>query len=395
MQDRDADNDIEYPSTVARDITERTQAERTLRFAQFSVDRADDAIFWIERDARFCYVNETACQVLGYSRDELTSMTVHDIDPDFPPEAWPSHWESLKTRGSMTFESHHRTKEGRVFPVEISIRLLEFEGQEYNIAFARDISERKQAEEEIHRLNEALERRVEQRTAELQSANLELEAFAYSVSHDLRAPLRAMEGFANALLEDYAHRLDRDGRDYCQHIVDSASRMDVLINNLLAYSRLGRTELRMHTVSLERAVREAIGQLASEIDKTKAQVVVEGAFPNVTAHHSTLVQVLANLISNAVKFVAPNVRPEVGIRAEPRDGSVRLWIEDNGIGIDDEHKERIFRVFDRLHGIESYPGTGVGLAIVSRAVNRLDGRCGVESFPGKGSRFWVEFPSVE
>jgi len=625
---------------IGQDVTDRKKTEQALRFTQFSVDRAADAVFWIEPNAHFRYVNDTACQVLGYSREELTSMTVHDIYPYFPPMAWPSHWQNLKTHGSMTFESHHRTKDGRIFPVEISIRLLEFEGREYNIAFARDITERrraeeelllknivfessiaanstadrngiiqhvnpaflemwgydkvdetvgnpvshffaiqeeatpvldalndtgrwhgkflarrkdgstfiseglatvvrnekgellgyqsanldvtdreraeealreseaklravfdhaldglllanthnlqfyaanraicdmlgyeddemlklsvldihpqealplvvgqfdrlarreirvardipvrrkdgsvffadissgsvtlsdrdylvgvfrdvterKQAEEEIRKLNAALERRVEQRTAELRSANQELQAFAYSVSHDLRAPLRGMESFANALLEDYADRLDQDGHEYCRHIIDSASRMDVLINDLLAYSRLGRTELRMHAVSLERAVREAIRQLESDVEERRARVAVEGSFPHVTAHYSTLVQVLANLISNAIKFVAPSVRPAVRIRTESRDRSVRLWVEDNGIGIDDEYQERIFRVFDRLHGVESYPGTGIGLAIVSRAVNRLGGTYGVESSAGTGSRFWVEFRSAE
>ncbi|MBL7043111.1 MAG: GAF domain-containing protein [Pirellulaceae bacterium] len=251
------------------------------------------------------------------------------------------------------------------------------------------------AYEKIQRMNAELERRVEQRTAEVQSANQELEAFTYSVAHDLRAPLRAMEGFATALAEDCSDRLGADGREYCQHIADSAQRMDELINDLLAYSRLGRTELRMQPVGVERAVRQAIGQLESEIDERQAFVVVEGTLPDVMAHYSTIVQISANLISNAVKFVAPDVRPEVRIRAEPREGSVRLWVEDNGIGIDDEYHERVFRVFERLHGIESYPGTGIGLAIVSRAVNRLGGRCGVESRPGTGSRFWVEFNAEE
>jgi signal transduction histidine kinase len=199
-----------------------------------------------------------------------------------------------------------------------------------------------------------------------------------------------MEGFATALAEDYADRLDADGREYCQHIADAAQRMDALINDLLDFSRLGRTELRMQAVSLDQAVRESIGRLEAEIDERQASVVVDGSLPDVMAHYGTLVQISANLISNAVKFVAPDVRPEVKIWAEPHEGSVRLWVEDNGIGIDGENQQEIFDVFSRLHGIESYPGTGIGLAIVARAVDRLGGTVGIESQLDKGSRFWVE-----
>jgi light-regulated signal transduction histidine kinase (bacteriophytochrome) len=200
-----------------------------------------------------------------------------------------------------------------------------------------------------------------------------------------------MTGFANLLAEDYADCLDATGREYCQHIADSAARMDELINDLLDYSRLGRSELLMQAVSLESAIREAIGQLESEIKERQASVVVEGLLPDVMGHHKMLVQISANLIGNAVKFVAPDVRPKVRIWAERREPLIRLWVEDNGIGIDDECHEQIFRVFERLHGIESYPGTGIGLAIVGRVVSRLGGRYGVESQLGEGSRFWVEF----
>jgi PAS domain S-box-containing protein len=247
------------------------------------------------------------------------------------------------------------------------------------------------ANEQVRRLNAELEQRVQQRTAELQSANDELEAFAYSVSHDLRAPLRAMEGFANALAEDYGDRLNAEGREYCQHIMDSAERMDTLISDLLAYSRLGRTEMHLRPVDLAAVVDEAVRQLQPELKASGATAAVDVESPPVQAHPGTLRQVISNLVANALKFVGAGVTPHVRVWSEVRGGFVRLWVEDNGIGVAAEHHARIFDVFERLHGIENYPGTGIGLAIVQRATARMGGRCGLVSELGKGSHFWVEY----
>jgi signal transduction histidine kinase len=232
--------------------------------------------------------------------------------------------------------------------------------------------------------------KLETSTRRLKQVNEELESFVYSVSHDLRAPLRAIQGFAQALLEEHADRLSPSGGEYARRIVAAAERMDMLINDLLDYNRLSRAEIRLQRISLERVVDEAISQLEAEIRRAQAQITVERPMPEVMGHHTVLVQVVGNLLSNAIKFVAPGVRPEVRVWAEERDGQVRLWVEDNGIGIPPEHCERIFRIFERLHGIESYPGTGIGLAIVRKGMDRMGGQAGVESEVGRGSRFWVE-----
>src|SRR5213594_3600415 len=245
----------------------------------------------------------------------------------------------------------------------------------------REIAERKRAEQEIER-----------RADELGAVNKELEAFSYSVSHDLRAPLRAMQGFAQALNEDFADRLGPVAQDYTRRIVAAACRMDTLIQDLLAYSRLSRAQMLLQPLDLRSVMAQIRTHTEGEFRDREAsvEVAIPEAFPHVMAHPTTLVQVVTNLLTNAAKFVGPGVRPHVRVWAEERDEWGRLWVEDNGIGISPEHHGRIFRVFERLHGIETYPGTGIGLAIVRKGIQRLGGQVGLESAPGQGSKFWIE-----
>ena len=257
--------------------------------------------------------------------------------------------------------------------------------------------------ERIERHAEELEQRVAKRTAQLQEANADLQVFAYSVTHDLRAPLRSMQGFAQALFEDYGDRLDEVGQDYARRVVASSQRMEGLIQDLLDYCRVSQATLEPQQVQLSAVVSEVLAELDGELQRCEAEVKVEEPLPAVQGHHATLLHAVSNLVTNAVKFVSPGTRPRVRIWAEPRQGSrwasdqatVRLWVEDNGIGIAPEHHEQIFRLFERLHGGEEYPGTGIGLAIVRRSIERLGGRTGVESAVGAGSRFWIELPSAE
>jgi signal transduction histidine kinase len=244
-----------------------------------------------------------------------------------------------------------------------------------------------------HRVRDAqtrLEEQVRERTAELEERNDELEAFGYSISHDLRAPLRAMQGFSQALLEDCGDRLDAMGREYAERIVAGAKRMDELIRDLLAYSRVSRAELKLVRVPLTPVAHSALAELSGALRARNASVHVDEPLPTVMGHPATLSQVLTNLLGNGLKFVPPERIPELRVRAERHNGLVRVWVEDNGIGIAPEHQARIFRVFERLHSNDDYPGTGIGLAIVRKAVERMGGQVGVESSLGHGSRFWVE-----
>ena len=242
--------------------------------------------------------------------------------------------------------------------------------------------------------HQTLEGKVRVRTLELQERNEELEAFAHSVSHDLRAPLRAMHGFSQALLEDCKDQLSADGLQYVTRIAAAAHRMDLLTQDLLAYSRVSRTEMPLSAVELGPVVSSAVSQLEADVHARSAHVAV-AELPRALAHRPVLEQVIANLVSNGLKFVPKDRKPELRISAEQGNGRVRISVVDNGIGIDPQHHHRIFSVFERLHANDQYPGTGIGLAIVRKGVERMGGHVGVESTLGEGSRFWIELKSAE
>ncbi len=240
----------------------------------------------------------------------------------------------------------------------------------------------------------SLEQKVRERTEELRERNDELETFGHSISHDLRAPLRAMHGFSQALLEDCGAQLDAVGKDYAERVVVGARRMDALIQDLLAYSRVSRSDMPLTSVNLSDIANEALSQVEGDVTASGGTVNVAPDLPAVLAHRVALVQSVANLVTNGIKFVPEGRKPELRVRAEQTNGRTRLWVEDNGIGIDAAHHERVFGVFERLHQSEDYPGTGIGLAIVRKSVERMGGRVGVVSATGVGSRFWIELASA-
>ncbi len=258
-----------------------------------------------------------------------------------------------------------------------------------------DIKKRRAVEKELREHREDLEKKVKKRTEELEESLEELKTFTYSVSHDLRAPVRAMKGFSGILLEESGDKLDDTGKEYLKRINTSAENMDDLISDLLRYGRLTHEKMEVQDVSLRDVVDEAVSEFGEEIERTGARVKTIGEFPDVIANRMILKQCCFNLIENALKFVEDEKIPEVEIRANKMNGYVRLEVKDNGIGIAKEHHDKIFRVFERLHGCEVYSGTGVGLAIVRKGIERMGGEVGVKSEPGRGSIFWIRLPVSE
>ena len=407
-------------------------------------------ISYIDSQQRYQFINKTYNTWFGFSSEEIYGKHLVEVVGEAAYQIIKDKVERALAGNLVEYEAELPYREGgtRYINAILVPDIAEDGSVRGYCGLVIDISDRKQAELEIKQLNENLEQKVKERTIQLQEVNQELEAFTYTVSHDLRAPLRAMQGLAQALQEDYSSYLDETGQQYTQRIVTAAARMDTLILDLLAYSRLGRSEIWLQRLSLDSAIAEVLKELQSDIQVAQAQITIESPLPIVKAHRTILVQVLINLISNAIKFVAADVQPQVRIWAEERVGEeggrlggqggvnsphtppqlptsppphlpisspphlptsppphlpisseistsekwVRLWVEDNGIGIASQHQERIFRTFERLHGIESYPGTGIGLAIIKRGIERMGGRVGVESQLGQGSRFWIELP---
>lgn len=265
----------------------------------------------------------------------------------------------------------------------------------------REIAQRKKveaalrgAQEELQNHAESLERQVADRTAKLRETIQELEAFSYSVSHDMRSPLRAMQGYSDVLLQDYHDKLDATAQDYLTRIRRAASRMDLLIQDVLAYSRVAKSEIQLHPIDVATVIRDVVLTYSS-LDPDHADIEIRGPIPKVVGHDACLTQVISNFLANAVKFVAPGVRPKVVVSSAVHDGMVRIEFADNGIGIAPEHRNQIFQIFGRVYSDKKFEGTGIGLAIVKKAAERMGGLVGVESEFGKGSRFYLILKSAE
>ncbi|CAA9421899.1 MAG: hypothetical protein AVDCRST_MAG51-2093 [uncultured Ramlibacter sp.] len=386
---------VQWVGTVT-DVEDRWQARQLLRqseaLVQAIVDGSTALVFAKDLEGRYFLTNQAWRELFGLSAQDADGITDPEVfGPEVAARLAAVDREVAQSGRPRVVEEAARIDGRDVTYLSSKFPLRDPQGKVYAVCgVSTDITELKLARGEVQRLNTDLERRVQERTRQLSEANYELEAFSYTVSHDLRAPLRGLQGFAQAVQEDYADRLDAQGRDYLDRIMAAARRMEGLIQDLLEYGRLSREQVQMREVSVRLALDEVLSQLAGELRERRAVIDIQEPLGSVQAHPTMLVQVLGNLVGNALKFVPPGQVPQIRIGSDVREGRVRVFVQDRGIGVRPEHQERIFRVFERLHGQEAFPGTGVGLAIVRKACERMGGSCGVQSEPGKGSTFWFE-----
>ncbi len=362
-------------------IRERVQIEDALRKneeEQFKVmlRTSLDGFLIIDMRGRILEVNDAYCHMLGYSREELLTMSTADIEVVETPEETARHIGKLLETGSDRFEARKRRKDGRIQIVEESSNYSNLYGGRI-YCFLRDITERKQAQEHSDRL-----------LTELESANEELKNFAYVVSHDLKAPLRAISSLADWLSTDYADKFDDAGKEQMRPLINRVHRMDGLIDGILLYSRVGRVKETIVAVELNRLVREVIDLLAPPANIT---VTIEDTLPTVIAEPTRIQQVFQNLLSNAIKYMdKPEGKIRIACSAEGRQW--RFSVSDNGPGIKQQHFEKIFQLFQTLAPRDRVESTGVGLALVKKIVEMYGGNIWVESTVGEGSAFFFTIP---
>jgi PAS domain S-box-containing protein len=358
------------------------------------IDNTNAVIYMRDLDGRYMVVNKEYERLFHMRREEIVGLTDHDLFPaEIADEFRANDLQAASGGGPVHVEEVAPGADGPHTYITVKFPLLDGAGQPYAVCgISTDITARKRAEEQVRQLNAELEQRVRDRTAELEATARELDAFAYSVSHDLRAPLRSLHGFSQILMEDYAEGLDDDGRKYLQRIQANVARMGQLIDDLLRLSRATRTGLKREQVDIGAQASEIIGELRSADPGRRAETVIADAL--VTTGDSRLIRLaLENLLSNAWKFTSKREYAIISVGAVDRPGGRVFFVRDNGAGFDMRYAAKLFDPFQRLHPAAEFEGSGIGLAIVHRIVSRHGGRIWVESEPGKGSTFFFTFTS--
>jgi PAS domain S-box-containing protein len=387
---RDDDGTLLGFGKITRDNTDRREAEMRYRILIEGV--TDYAIYSLDRNGNVASWNSGAQRIKNYTAEEVIGKhfsqfyTKEDAEAGLPAIVL----ETASTTGHYAGEGWRVRKDGSKFWSSVVITPLRDETGEL-IGYSkitRDITDRMELLEKIQHHADELELRV----AERERTNAELEAFSYSVSHDLRSPLRAIEGFTDIILTDYGGQLPAEVVELLQNVAQSALRMNRLVQDLLDYGRLSRIEIESTPVSIATAVKAAYGQIDEGL-RDKIKTAIDPSL-RVSGNLATLTQALFNLMNNGLKFYPAEQTPHVEVSARRDGGNIIVEVCDEGIGIAPQHQERIFQVFERLHSTEAYPGTGIGLAIVKRGIDRLGGKVWVKSAPGKGSRFYISLPSV-
>lgn len=362
------------------DIVKLKRAQEESVFKAKLLDASSDSIFLVDAQGRIVFVNEAAYRSRGYQREEMLGMTLDTLDLPEYASLVPTRMQRIFEAGEHVFESAHRRKDGSILPVEIHAQCLLVKGERLILSSARDISERRQGEETLRNYAISLEK-----------SNKELEHFAYVASHDLQEPLRKIGSFTELLARKYQDRLDDKAGTYINYIVDGAHRMQILINDLLTYSRVTTKGKEFAAVDCNQLLSRVQQDLGLVIQESGATIKVE-EMPSVMADDVQLGQVFQNLIANAIKYRDLAQPPEIRITVGRSATDWVFSVQDNGIGIDPQHFERVFQLFQRLHTREEYSGTGIGLALCQRIIERHGGHIWVDSTPGQGSTFSFSIP---
>jgi PAS domain S-box-containing protein len=393
-------NPIETPEgsfilSVIIDITERKAADErqkaTLRELNDVRAALDEHAIVAMTDAQgtIVYVNDKFCEISKYSREELLGQDHRLINSGYHPKEFMRNlWQTIGRGEVWKAEIKNRAKDNSYYWVDTTIvPFLKDDGKPHHyVAIRADITERKRAEEQVRELNAELEQRVAARTVELEAANRELEAFSYSVSHDLRAPLRAVDGFSQALLEDFGEQLPEEGRHYLRTIRQGAQRMGTLIDDLLTFSRLSRLPLNRQPIDTNSLVRQALAELAPQKKDREIDLRIGGLAP-CEGDPGLVGQVWINLLSNALKYTRQRQPARIEVGSRSAKGETVYFVTDNGTGFDMRYVDKLFGVFQRLHRAEEFEGTGVGLAIAQRVITRHGGRIWAEAEPEHGATF--------
>lgn len=397
---RDSLGKITGASKISRDISERKKAEESLRLAEANYreifDKASDAIYVHEIETgRVIEVNQRASIITGYTREELLNGDPRELmtdNPDYTLQHAMNHLQKAASGEPQLFDWMGKNKDGAVNWLEVNLKKASIAGKVRILAFFREINDRKKAQFELQKLHEELEQKIADRTEQLETANKELEAFSYSVSHDLRAPLRAINGFAKMIGENYGSAFDNEAKRLFSRITVNAIKMGLLIDNLLEFSRLGKKEIHKSPIRMTELAKATLLEINSTINHEAAVKIHK--LHSANADSTMIKQVMINLLSNAIKYSSKTEKPVIVIKSYLEENEIIYSVSDNGVGFNNQFVHKLFGVFQRLHLKTDFEGTGVGLALVKRIINKHGGRVWAVGELNKGATFCFSLPKT-